>query len=104
MPTPRWVSKGPRSYQLLGPFALPGLRHDISLLANEDGLECLVDRILTRLEAATLNSFVDRSANRLGNPHVHLPVSPFPTGFPEALNTFDPLHVRHGISPTAFET
>jgi hypothetical protein len=104
MPTPRWVSKGPRSFQLRGPFALPGLRHDIQLLANEGCLKGLVDGFLTRLEAATLDGFVDRSANRLGNPHVHFPVSPFSTGFPEALNTFDSLYVRHGTSSTALKT
>jgi hypothetical protein len=43
MATPRWFSKGPRSFQLRGPFALPGLRHRVWLLPNKGGFEGMGD-------------------------------------------------------------
>ena len=61
MPPLGGISKGPRSFQLRGPFALPGLRHDISLLSDEDGFEGMGDGVLTRLEATALDGLVDRS-------------------------------------------
>jgi hypothetical protein len=83
---------------------LPGLRHDISLLADESCLKGMVDRLLTCPEVAALDSLVDGSPNGLGNPDIHLPVAPLTAGFPEALNALDSLHVRHGTSPTALKT
>ncbi len=99
MPTPRWVSKGPRSYQLLGPFALPGLRHDISILLGKHGLEGMGDDFLPRLKVPTLDCLIDRCAEKSRNPDVHLPISPFPARLAEALNALGPFSVRHGIHP-----
>jgi hypothetical protein len=99
MPTLVVVSKGPRSFQLRGPFALPGLRHDIPILLGKHGLKGMGDDGLTGLEATTLDRLVDRSAQKPRNPDVHFLVSPFPARLAEALNPFDPFHVRHGIHP-----
>jgi len=92
-------SKGPRSFQLRGPFALPGLRHDISILLGEHGLEGMGDDSLTGPEATTLDSLVDCSVQRPWNPDVHFLVSPFPARLAEALNALGLLCVRHGIHP-----
>jgi hypothetical protein len=54
---------------------------------------------------AALDSLVDGSPNRLGNPDVHLPVAPLTAGFPEALNALDPLQsgmALHLDTPQAF--
>jgi hypothetical protein len=97
MPTPRWFSKGPRSFQLRGPFALPGLRHDISILLGKHGFEGMGDDCLTGLEAAARDFFVDRSAQKPRNPDVQLLVSPFPARLAEALNALGSFSVRHDI-------
>ena len=47
MPTPRWVSKGPRSFQLRGPFALPGYITSFRSLRMKAGLERMIDGFLT---------------------------------------------------------
>src|ERR687897_3326261 len=91
------VSKGPRSVQLRGPFALPGLRHDILLLLGKCGLEGMGDGFLTGLEATVLDGFVDCSPEKSWDPDVHLSVSPFPARFAKALNALDLLSIRHGI-------
>src|SRR3954466_1802527 len=90
-------SKGPRSFQLRGPFALPGLRHDISILLGKHGLEGMGDDGLTGLEATTFDSLVDRSVQKPRNPDVHFLVSPFPARLTEALNSLGSFSVRHGI-------
>jgi hypothetical protein len=90
-------SKGPRSFQLRGPFALPGLRHDIPILFGKHGFEGMIDDVLTRLKPATLDSLVDRSAYKPGNPDVHLPVTALFARLSEALNALGLLCIRHGI-------
>ena len=93
------VSKGPRSFQLRGPFALPGLRHDIPILLGKHGLEGTGDDGLTGLEATTLDRLVDRSAQKPRNPDVHFLVPPFPARLAEALNALGLFCVRHGHPP-----
>jgi hypothetical protein len=94
-------SKGPRSFQLRGPFALPGLRHDISILLSEHGLKSMGDDLLTCLEPAALDSLVDCSPQKPRYPDVQFPVSPFTARLSEALNPLDTFHVRHGTPPIA---
>ncbi|WP_230534676.1 hypothetical protein, partial [Microvirga roseola] len=43
-----------------------------------------------------LNGLINRSANLLGNPHIHLPVAPLTTGSPEALYGVTSLRGWHG--------
>ncbi|WP_210250175.1 hypothetical protein, partial [Microvirga aerophila] len=80
------------------------LRHRVWLLTNKGCLKGVVNGFLTRLKAAAPDGTVDRCPNKLRHPNVHLPVSPFPTSFPEPLNALDPFRVRHGIPPTALQT
>ena len=86
MPTLAVVSKGPRSFQLRGPFALPGLRHDISLLANEDCFKGIGNGFLTRFEPTIPYGTINRITGRLGDPNVHFPVSALTTETPKTLN------------------
>jgi hypothetical protein len=90
-------SKGPRSFQLRGPFALPGLRHDIPILFGKHGFEGMIDDVLTRLKPATFDGVVDRSAYKPRNPDVHLPIAALFAGLSEALNALGLLCIRHGI-------
>jgi hypothetical protein len=87
MPTLAVVSKGPRSVQLRGPFALPGLRHDISLLANEDCFKGIGDGFLTRFEPTSPNGAINRISSRLGDPNIHFSISPLTTEIPKTLNS-----------------
>src|SRR5687768_7133432 len=99
MPTLAVVSKGPRSVQLRGPFALPGLRHDISLLLGKCGLEGMSDCFLPVPETTALDRLIDRKPEGTRHPNVHLVVSPLPARLTKSLNTFGMLCIRHGIHP-----
>src|SRR5215204_2219828 len=101
MPTLAVVSKGPRSFQLRGPFALPGLRHDISILLSEHGLKSMGDDLLACLEPPALDGFVDGSPKKSRYPDVQFPITAFTARLAEALNALDTLHVRHGTPPIA---
>jgi hypothetical protein len=100
MPTLAVVSKGPRSFQLRGPFALPGLRHDIAILLGKHGFESMSDNFLPRLKATTLDRLVDCSAEKSRNPDVHFPVTPLTAGFSEALNGGCSFSSRHDAHPS----
>jgi hypothetical protein len=104
MPTLAVVSKGPRSFQLRGPFALPGLRHDISILLSEHGLKSMGDDLLACLEPAALDSLVDRSPQEPRYPDVQFPITSLSARLAEALNPLDTFHVRHGTPPIALVT
>jgi hypothetical protein len=78
---------------------LPGLRHDISILLGKHRLKGMGDDFLPGLKAPTLDSLVDRSAEKSRNPNVHFPVSPFTAGFPEALNGGCSFSSRHDAHP-----
>jgi hypothetical protein len=91
-------SKGPRSVQLRGPFALPRLRHCVRLLLNKGRLEGMVDGFLARLEPAALDRLINRRTYRLTDPYVHFPVAPLTAVLPKTLNSIGPFH-RHGAHP-----
>jgi len=99
MPTLAVVSKGPRSFQLRGPFALPRLRHRHLLLVNKGSRESMVDRLLARFKASTLDSLVNRGPYWLRNPYVHFPITPFTADLSETLNSVGSFSSRHGVHP-----
>jgi hypothetical protein len=99
MPTLVVDSKGPRSFQLRGPFALPGLRHDISILANKDCFESMSDGDLARGEEAAINGFVDRSADFPRKPNIGFPVPPLAAGLTETLSPLPTRCISHFVHP-----
>jgi hypothetical protein len=99
MPTPRWVSKGPRSYQLLGPFALPGLRHRVWLLTEEGCFEGTRDRHLARRIASASDGLVDCSAQFPRKPNIGFSVTPFATCLTETLSPLAARFISHGFHP-----
>jgi len=78
---------------------LPGLRHDISILLGEHGLEGMGDDGLTRFEAATLDGFVDCVAEFPWKPDIGFPVTPFATCLTEALSPLAARFISHGFHP-----
>ena len=94
MPTPRWVSKGPRSFQLRGPFALPGLSH-CALLLFEECCEGMGDRDAARGKAPSCNSIIYLLIDLLSQPYVRLPKAPFLAGLTETLDALAGQGVWH---------
>ena len=96
---PSVVLQRPRSYQLRGPFALPRLCHDISILLGKHGLKSMGDCCLATPEAAAFDGLVNRSPKRPRHPNVHFAISPFPTRLTKPLKARDLLCIRHGLHP-----
>src|SRR4051794_8881390 len=69
-------------------FCFAWLIHDVLLLADEDGLEGLGNRLLARLKAALLDLLLYRRPDVLRKPHVRFPLAPFPAGRAKFLDAF----------------
>ena len=94
MPTPRWVSKGPRSFQLRGPFALPGLRHR-ALLLLEECCEGMGDRDPSGGESPPRDGIIDFLIDLLGQPYVRFPKALLLAGLSKALDAVAAQRIWH---------
>jgi hypothetical protein len=94
MPTLSVDSKGPRSFQLRGPFALPGLRHR-ALLLFEECREGMGDRDPSGGKSPPRDGIIDLLIDLFGQPYVRLPKAPLLAGLTKSLHALAAQRIWH---------